>query len=113
MPLYYDADRIRAFAFGYVVRSDPDAESITFTVGEIYDRLARQYQLQQVLGACTARSPLDRYGIIATQQAGFHANRNQEIRWDWTADRANRRYENLDDETRAIVDAGHRCALNQ
>ena len=81
------ADLIRARAFAHVVLSDIDAESAMFTVGEIHDLMPQSVQQQQVLGACTARKPLEYLGIRATQQGGFHANREQEIRWEWDARR--------------------------
>ncbi len=98
----YTADLIRAHVFAWYVAPDYDAELATFTVGEVRDKLP-YVQQQQILGATTARGPLAAYGITATTQGGFHANRDHEILWRWEAAQVRKRFERLDNPTRLAV----------
>ena len=102
MDLRTTADLIRACAFARYVLPDIDQESAFFTVGAIHN-LMPYVQQQQILGACTARGPLRRIGITATQQGGFHANRDHEIRWEWDTELVETRYAQLGPATRGAI----------
>lgn len=101
--MQFAADIVRAYIFARLVLPDFEAGRVSFTVGDVHDRL-RHLQQPQILGAATARRPLEAYGISATFQGGFNANRDQEIIWEWNPNQANQRYDSLDRATRAAVD---------
>jgi hypothetical protein len=101
--MQYVADVIRVFTFARYVLPDPAAELASFTVGEVHDGLPFVQQTQ-VLSATTARKPLAAYGITATTQGGFHANRDHEIQWRWDEPTVMERYQQLDSVTRAAID---------
>lgn len=101
--MQFTADVIRACIFARLVLPDMEAGRVSFTIGEVHDWLP-YVQQQQVLGAAAARSPLAAYGITATFTGGFHANRDQEVIWEWNPGQANRCYQALDAATRAAID---------
>ena len=81
--MQYIADVIRVVLVGKVVLPDIDAGSASFTIKEARKWFPQEIQQQQILAGATAMKPLQRIGITATQQGGFHANQDQEIRWEW------------------------------
>ena len=70
--------------------SDPAACEAWFTVGEAKNKWVPWAQQPAILAAVTARKPLDEFGIAWTQQSGFNANQDQEIKWTWDADAVER-----------------------
>ena len=101
--MQFSADAIRACTFARLVLPDFEAGRVSFTVGQVHDWLP-YLQQTQILGATTARAPLAAYGITATFQGGFNANRDQEIIWEWDPGQVNRSYRALDAATLAAVD---------
>lgn len=101
--MQYTADVVRVVLVGKVVLPDIDAWSAFFTIREARKWFPQVIQQQQILAGATAKKPLQRIGIIATQQGGFHANQDQEIRWEWTPASVEQWLQRLPPEIRAAL----------
>ena len=99
----FTADVIRAVLVGRVVLADIEAGSAFFTIGDARAWFPQRIQQQQILCGATTRKPLLSIGITATMQGGFHANQDQEIRWEWDAARVQRWFTRLEPAIRAAV----------
>ena len=103
-----DAEAIRATLVAKVVLPDIEAESAYFTIKDARKWIPKEIQQQQILAAATAKKPLRRFGITFTNQGGFHANKDQEIHWEWDAAGVERCLGRLDSRTKAVMETASR-----